>query len=97
MFVLWPMMFTRLAKFRGMKFSGLHLHGGTLPTVPINTTLSGWETRAVCMSYRTTIAAEGRARYPLCASMTNREAIYSTPEMQFPESVNSYNFMHLLC
>ncbi|KAF8181575.1 hypothetical protein BJ912DRAFT_928874 [Pholiota molesta] len=93
MFILWPMMFTRLAKFRGMKFSGLHLHGGTPPTAPINTTLSGWEPRAVCMSYRTTIAAEGRARYPLCASMTNREAIYSMPEMQFPEYYYAENTM----
>lgn len=83
--VLLPMVYMKLNKFNGLKFSGLHLHGGTPPTAPINNKLLGWETRMVCVSYRTSLAAEGKARYALCAATNNREAIYTTPEMRFPE------------
>ncbi|KAF9470355.1 hypothetical protein BDN70DRAFT_939787 [Pholiota conissans] len=85
MFILLPMMFTKLVKYRGLKFSGLHMHGGTPPTAPIDGTLSGWETRIVCVSYRSGLTAKGSARYPLCATPSNQDVIYSTPEMRFPE------------
>jgi hypothetical protein len=83
MFVLFPGVFTRLSKYRGAKFSGLNIHGGT---PPMGDTSINWPTRCVSVFYPQGLAGSGYAKFPLAAGpLPTSEPYYTTPEMRFPE------------
>ncbi len=62
-------------------FTGLLRHGGTAPLVPHDQELSGWELRALLISYPSTASVTGEAKRPLASMPYETLPAHVTPEM----------------
>ena len=86
-FFLIARVYVELNKHVAINFSGLHLHGGTAPTAPEGCDVADWATRVVSVRYSQRLALCGEANLPLAATADNCGAIWTNPEMHYPERV----------